>query len=56
MKKELGVEPELVAGSNGIFQVTVGDAVVAERSLWKFPSDDQIVAAVSKALGRTASA
>ena len=53
MKKELGVDPELVAGSNGIFQVAVGDRVVAERDFWKFPSEDEIVHAVSKALGRT---
>jgi hypothetical protein len=53
LKKALGVEPELVAGSNGIFEVVVGEKVVAERDFWKFPSEDEIIHAVSKALGRT---
>jgi len=45
-----------VVGSNGIFEIAVGDKVVAERRFWKFPSEDEIVRAVSKELGSTAPA
>ena len=56
MKKELGLESELVVGSNGIFEVAVDGKVVAQRRNWKFPSEEEIVRAVSKALGRDAPA
>jgi hypothetical protein len=46
------VESELVVGSGGIFEIAVGDKVVAQRRNWKFPSEEEIVRAVSKALGR----
>jgi hypothetical protein len=45
------VETELVVGSNGIFEVSVRGQVVAERRFWRFPSEEEIVRAVSEALG-----
>ena len=46
------MDSELVVGSNGIFTIAVDEKVVAERSGWGFPSEDQIVDAVAKALGK----
>jgi hypothetical protein len=42
-----------VVGSNGIFEVLVDDEVVAQRRHWRFPSEEEIVRAVAKAIGRT---
>lgn len=50
MKQELGIEAELSKGSNGVFVVTVGDDVVAKKTLDGFPTTDQIVASVKAAL------
>jgi hypothetical protein len=41
-----------VVGGSGVFRVEVDDRVVAERSFWRFPSEEEIVSAVAKALGR----
>jgi hypothetical protein len=35
-------------GPPGSFQVSVDGEVVAEKKLWGFPSEEEIVAAVSK--------
>lgn len=50
LRVELGVEAELSKGSNGVFVVTVGDDVVAKKTLDGFPTTDQIVASVKAAL------
>lgn len=50
MKEELELEPELKAGSGGIFEVSVNGRVVAKKSLLGFPSEGEIVEAVGKAL------
>ncbi len=52
LKDELGLDAELKVGSNGIFQVAVDDKVVAERSFFGFPSEEEIVSAVAKATGK----
>lgn len=52
LKSELGVDADLHRGSGGIFQVAVDDQVVAERSFLRFPTTDEIVDAVAKALGK----
>lgn len=52
MKQELNVDSELVVGSNGIFTIAVNDSVVVEKTSWSWPSEDQIVDAVAKALGK----
>ena len=52
LKDRLEVDAELVPGSGGIFQVTVNGAVVAEKTRLGFPSEDQIVDGVGKALQR----
>ncbi len=54
LKEELGVAAELVPGKGGIFEVRVGDDVVAKRVKGHFPDADQIAAAVGKALPKTA--
>ena len=52
IKQEVGVEPELFEGGRGEFTVWVGDAVVAQKDVQGFPSDDQALAAVQQALAR----
>ena len=49
LRRHLGLEPDLVPGKGGIFQVKLGDRIVASRSKGHFPGPDEIVAAVSAA-------
>jgi hypothetical protein len=42
----------LSKGSPGTFEVQVDGDVVAARKFWGFPSEQEIVAAVSEAIGR----
>jgi len=50
LKKELGVDAELVPGSIGEFTVWVGDRKVAKKGFFRFPKDPDIVRAVAGAL------
>ncbi len=50
IKRELGVEPELIEGNRGEFTVWVGDEKVAEKGWIRFPADEKVVAAVNEAL------
>jgi hypothetical protein len=52
IKKEAGVETELVVGERGEFTVWVGDEVVARKDSVGFPADDEALAAVQQALAR----
>ena len=52
LKEELGLDAELKIGSSGIFEVSVDGAVVAKRGFTGFPSEEEIVQAVSKAQGK----
>jgi selT/selW/selH-like putative selenoprotein len=46
LRKQLAVEAKLVAGSGGIFEVKVGDRIVAKRTKEHFPDATGIVKAV----------
>jgi hypothetical protein len=50
IKRELGVQPELVEGDRGEFTVWVGDQVVAKKGWVRFPPDQKVLAAVRQAL------
>ena len=50
LKRELGVEPELVEGDRGEFTVWVGDRVVAKKGWVRFPPDRRVLAAVQQAM------
>lgn len=52
MKDAYDLEPELKMGSGGIFEISVNGRVVARKSITGFPSEDEIVEAVGKALGK----
>ena len=54
MKEELDVEATLVKGHSGIFEVAVAGKVVASKGRFGFPSPEDVVEAVSKALGPAA--
>jgi hypothetical protein len=47
------VDSELKVGSSGIFEVAVNGSVVAKRGMTGFPSEEEILDAVGKALGRS---
>jgi selenoprotein W-related protein len=47
LRKELGLAATLVAGKGGIFEVQVGDKVVAKRVKGHFPDAAEIVKAVA---------
>ncbi|HVF88257.1 MAG TPA: hypothetical protein VM866_11735 [Pyrinomonadaceae bacterium] len=50
IKREIGVETELIEGGRGEFTVLVDDRVVAQKGWIKFPSDQKVLAAVRQAL------
>ncbi|WP_407158385.1 SelT/SelW/SelH family protein [Bradyrhizobium sp. STM 3557] len=49
LRRHLALEASLVPGKGGIFQIRVGDKVVASRSKGHFPDEDEILAAVKAA-------
>jgi selenoprotein W-related protein len=49
LRRQLALEADLVAGKGGVFQVKLGDRIVASRSKGHFPGTDEIVAAVAAA-------
>lgn len=53
MREELGLNTTLVKGRSGIFVVKVDDIVVAQKTLFGFPSEQQILEAVRAALPET---
>jgi hypothetical protein len=52
IKAALGVEPELAEGGRGEFTVWVGDEVVAKKDSNGFPTEDDALAAVQRAVAR----
>jgi hypothetical protein len=51
IKAETGIETELVVGGRGEFTVWVGEETVAQKDRAGFPSDEEAVSAVRRALG-----
>jgi selenoprotein W-related protein len=51
LQRELGVATRLIPGAGGIFEVKVGDEVVATKTAGHFPEHSEIVAAVKAARG-----
>ena len=47
LRRQLALEADLVAGKGGIFQVKLGDKIVASRSKGHFPGAEEIVAAIT---------
>jgi hypothetical protein len=50
IKDELGLDSDLLEGGRGEFTVWVGDAIVAKKDLQGFPTDEEALAAVKKAV------
>ena len=50
IKDELGADSELIEGGRGEFTVWVGDQVVAKKDTEGFPSDEDALTAVKRAL------
>ena len=50
LKQELAVETELIEGKRGEFTVWVGDEVVAQKGPGGFPTEEEALAAVRRAL------
>lgn len=54
LKTTMGLDAELRVGNSGEFTVWLDDAMVAEKKAGRFPSPDEVVAAVKTAMaGRT---
>ncbi|MGL3211508.1 SelT/SelW/SelH family protein [Bradyrhizobium sp. BR 1433] len=49
LRERLGVDATLIPGEGGIFEVKLGDEVVARRAKGHFPDAAEIVAAVTAA-------
>ena len=54
MRKELGVETNLVTGSRAEFCVLVGDRVVVKKGWFLFPKEKAVLSAVRQALAASA--
>ena len=52
LQKELGLNPELEVGAPGSFVVLVDGETVAEKRSLGFPTEEEIVAAVRKKMGK----
>ena len=52
LEENLGEKAELVEGNRGEFTVWVGEERVAGKDAMGFPSEQDVLAAVRKALGR----
>jgi hypothetical protein len=50
LKRELGVDAELIKGDPGEFTVWVGDQQVAKKGWLGFPSEQKVVDAVRQAM------
>ena len=50
IKKQTGIDPELVEGGRGEFTVWVGEKVVAQKDATGFPSEEDVLSSVQKAL------
>ncbi|NTX02930.1 hypothetical protein HUA74_08095 [Myxococcus sp. CA051A] len=50
LKDELDVETELKPGPSGSYEVRVGDKVVIRKDSLAFPTDQEVVDAVARAL------
>ena len=50
LQRELGTEVRRIEGSMGELSVLVGDATVARRRWFRFPSDETVLAKVREAL------
>ena len=50
IKDELGIDSDLSEGGRGEFTVWVGDEVVATKDLQGFPADEDVLAAVKRAV------
>jgi len=47
IKKEFGISPELIPGSNGVYEVIVdGKIVFSKYQTKKFPKNDEIIALI----------
>jgi hypothetical protein len=52
IKAKTGLEAELIEGARGEFTVWVGEEVVARKGHHGFPSDADVVKAVTRAVDR----
>jgi len=52
LKAEIGIDADLIEGNRGEFTVWVGDDRVAGKDATGYPSDQDILSAVRKAVGR----
>jgi hypothetical protein len=50
IKRELGVQPELIEGDRGEFSVWVDNQMVAKKGWVRFPSDKKVLTAVRQAI------
>ncbi len=49
IKKEFGIEPKLIEGSGGVFDVTVdGKMVYSKHETGRFPNDDEVLPKIAK--------
>ena len=52
LKEEIGIDADLIEGNRGEFTVWVDEERVAAKDAMGYPSEQDVLAAVRKALGR----
>jgi hypothetical protein len=52
IKRELGIEPDLVEGDRGEFTIWVGNRMVAKKGWVRFPQDKRVLSAVQQVLAK----
>ena len=50
IKREFGIQPELIEGDRGEFSVWVDNQMVAKKAWLRFPSDQKVLTAVRQAI------
>jgi selenoprotein W-related protein len=49
LKKELGLEPELIRGSGGVFEIELdGKLIFSKKKLGRFPEDGEVAGLINK--------
>jgi hypothetical protein len=52
IKQQLGIDPDIVEGARGEFSIWVGTERVSQKGPDGFPTDEEALAAVMRALGK----
>jgi len=48
LRERFGIEPDLIKGRNGVFEVTLdGDLIFSKKTLGRFPDPDEVESVIA---------